>query len=230
MKTIGLLGGMSWESTALYYKLINEEVKKQLGGLHSAKVVIYSVDFDEIEKLQHLGAWDETAKILGEAAKNIQNASADFLVICTNTMHKVAPLIEKHIDIPILHIADATGKKLQNENIKKVGLLGTAFTMKQDFYKERINKNFDIEVLIPSEEDMSIVHKIIYEELCLGMIKEDSKKEYLRIIDDLASKGAQGVILGCTEIGMLVNQEDTQVKLYDTTLIHSLEAVAEALK
>lgn len=230
MKTIGLLGGMSWESTALYYKLINEEIKKQLGGLHSAKVVIYSVDFDEIEKLQHLGAWDETAKILGEAAKNIQNASADFLVICTNTMHKVAPLIEKHIDIPILHIADATGKKLQNENIKKVGLLGTAFTMQQDFYKERINKNFDIEVLIPSEEDMTIVHKIIYEELCLGLIKEDSKKEYLRIIDNLASKGAQGVILGCTEIGMLVKQSDTQVKLYDTTVIHSLEAVAEALK
>ncbi len=221
---------MSWESTALYYKLINEEIKKQLGGLHSAKVVIYSVDFDEIEKLQHLGAWDETAKILGEAAKNIQNASADFLVICTNTMHKVAPLIQTYIDIPILHIADATGKKLQNENIKKVGLLGTAFTMQQDFYKERIYKNFDIEVLIPSEEDMTIVHKIIYEELCLGLIKEDSKKEYLRIIDSLASKGAQGVILGCTEIGMLVKQADTQVKLYDTTVIHSLEAVAEALK
>jgi aspartate racemase len=230
LKTIGLLGGMSWESTALYYKLINEEIKKQLGGLHSAKVVIYSVDFDEIEKLQHLGAWDETAKILGEAAKNIQNASADFLVICTNTMHKVAPLIQMHIDIPILHIADATGKKLQNKNIKKVGLLGTAFTMQQDFYKERINKNFDIEVLIPSEEDMTIVHKIIYEELCLGLIKEDSKKEYLRIIDNLAFKGAQGVILGCTEIGMLVKQSDTQVKLYDTTVIHSLEAVAEALK
>ena len=230
MKTIGLLGGMSWESTALYYKLINEEIKKQLGGLHSAKVVIYSVDFDEIEKLQHLGAWDETAKILGEAAKNIQNASADFLVICTNTMHKVAPLIQTYIDIPILHIADATGKKLQNENIKKVGLLGTAFTMQQDFYKERIYKNFDIEVLIPSEEDMTIVHKIIYEELCLGLIREDSKKEYLRIIDSLASKGAQGVILGCTEIGMLVKQADTQVKLYDTTVIHSLEAVAEALK
>ena len=230
MKTIGLLGGMSWESTALYYKLINEKIKKQLGGLHSAKVVIYSVDFDEIEKLQHLGAWDETAKILGEAAKNIQNASADFLVICTNTMHKVAPLIQTYIDIPILHIADATGKKLQNENIKKVGLLGTAFTMQQDFYKERIYKNFDIEVLIPSEEDMTIVHKIIYEELCLGLIREDSKKEYLRIIDILASKGAQGIILGCTEIGMLVNQADTQVKLYDTTVIHSLEAVAEALK
>ena len=230
MKTIGLLGGMSWESTALYYKLINEEIKKQLGGLHSAKVVIYSVDFDEIEKLQHLGAWDETAKILGEAAKNIQNASADFLVICTNTMHKVAPLIRTYIDIPILHIADATGKKLQNENIKKVGLLGTAFTMQQNFYKERIYKNFDIEVLIPSEEDMTIVHKIIYEELCLGLIREDSKKEYLRIIDILASKGAQGIILGCTEIGMLVNQADTQVKLYDTTVIHSLEAVAEALK
>ena len=230
MKTIGLLGGMSWESTASYYKLINEEIKRHLGGLHSAKVVIYSVDFDEIEKLQHLGAWDETAKILGEAAKNIQNASADFLVICTNTMHKVAPLIRTYIDIPILHIADATGKKLQNENIKKVGLLGTAFTMQQDFYKERIYKNFDIEVLIPNEEDMTIVHKIIYEELCLGLIKEDSKKEYLRIIDSLASKGHQAVILGCTEIGMLVKQADTQVKLYDTTVIHSLEAVAEALK
>jgi aspartate racemase len=230
VKTIGLLGGMSWESTALYYKLINEEVKKHLGGLHSAKVVIYSVDFDEIEKLQHCGNWDETAKILTQASKNIQNASADFIVLCTNTMHKVLPQIQKNIEIPFLHIADATGKKLQEENIKKVGLLGTAFTMKQDFYKERINKNFDIEVLIPSEEDMNIVHKIIYEELCLGLIKEDSKKEYLRIIDDLVSKGAQGVILGCTEIGMLVNQSDTQVKLYDTTHIHSLEAVKLALK
>lgn len=229
MKTIGLLGGMSWESTALYYKLINEEIKKQLGGLHSAKVVIYSIDFDEIEKLQHSGNWDETAVILSEAAKNIQNASADFLLICTNTMHKVAPEIKKNIDIPILHIADATGKKLQEENIEKIGLLGTAFTMKQDFYKERINNNFNIEVIIPNELDMNIVHKIIYEELCLGIVKDDSKKEYLRIIDNLVSKGAQGVILGCTEIGMLIKKEDTKVKLFDTTLIHSLEAVKQAL-
>ncbi len=229
MKTIGLLGGMSWESTALYYKQINEEVKKQLGGLHSAKVVIYSVDFDEIEKLQHQGKWDETAKILSEAAKNIQNASADFLVICTNTMHKVAPTIQEHIDIPILHIANATGKKLQEEGIKRVGLLGTAFTMQQDFYKDTIQTNFDIEVIVPIEEDIKIVHKIIYEELCLGTIKESSKKEYLRIIDSLSSQGAQGVILGCTEIGMLVSQEDTQIKLFDTTYIHAIEAVNKAL-
>ncbi len=229
MKTIGLLGGMSWESTALYYKQINEEVKKQLGGLHSAKVAIYSVDFDEIEKLQHEGKWDETAKILSSAAKNIQNASADFLVICTNTMHKVAPTIQENIDIPILHIANATGKKLQEEGIKKVGLLGTAFTMQQDFYKNSIKDNFDIEVIVPDDEDIKIVHEIIYEELCKGEIKESSKKDYLRIIDSLENKGAQGVILGCTEIGMLVSQKDTQTKLFDTTYIHAIEAVNKAL-
>ncbi|NVJ52719.1 MAG: aspartate/glutamate racemase family protein [Campylobacteraceae bacterium] len=229
MKTIGLLGGMSWESTALYYKQINEEVKKQLGGLHSAKVVIYSVDFDEIEKLQHEGKWDETANILSKAAKNIQNASADFIVICTNTMHKVAPIIQENIDIPILHIANATGKKLQEKGIKKVGLLGTAFTMEQDFYKDTITNNFGIEVIIPSKEDIKIVHSIIYEELCLGIIKESSKKEYLRIINSLEDEGAQGVILGCTEIGMLVSQEDTKTKLFDTTYIHAIEAVKKAL-
>lgn len=230
MKTIGLLGGMSWESTALYYKQINEEVKKQLGGLHSAKVVIYSVDFDEIEKLQHLGKWDETAKILSEAAQNIQNAGADFLLICTNTMHKVAPIIQENISIPILHIANATGKKLQEEGVKKVGLLGTAFTMEQDFYKDTISKNFDIEVIVPNKEDIKIVHEIIYEELCLGKINDSSKKEYLRIMDLLKAKGAQGVILGCTEIGMLVSQKDTDIKLFDTTSIHVQEAVNEALK
>ncbi|MGA1932294.1 aspartate/glutamate racemase family protein [Arcobacter sp. YIC-464] len=230
MKTIGLLGGMSWESTALYYKQINEEVKKQLGGLHSAKVVIYSVDFDEIEKLQHLGKWDETADILSEAAQNIQNAGADFLLICTNTMHKVAPIIQENISIPILHIANATGKKLKEEGIKKVGLLGTAFTMAQDFYKDTISKNFDIEVIVPNKEDIKIVHEIIYEELCLGKINDSSKKEYLRIMDLLKSKGAQGVILGCTEIGMLVSQKDTDIKLFDTTSIHAQESVNEALK
>ncbi len=230
MKTIGLLGGMSWESTALYYKQINEEVKKQMGGLHSAKVVIYSVDFDEIEKLQHSGKWDETSKILSEAAQNIQNAGADFLLICTNTMHKVAPIIQENISIPILHIANATGKKLQEEGIKKVGLLGTAFTMEQDFYKNTIQANFDIEVIVPNKEDIKIVHKIIYEELCLGKINDSSKKEYLRIMDLLKAKGAQGVILGCTEIGMLVSQNDTNIKLFDTTSIHALEAVNKALK
>lgn len=230
MKTIGLLGGMSWESTALYYKQINEEVKKQMGGLHSAKVVIYSVDFDEIEKLQHSGKWDETSKILSEATQNIQNAGADFLLICTNTMHKVAPIIQKNISIPILHIANATGKKLQEEGIKKVGLLGIAFTMEQDFYKNTIQANFDIEVIVPNKEDIKIVHKIIYEELCLGKINDSSKKEYLRIMDLLKAKGAQGVILGCTEIGMLVFQNDTNIKLFDTTSIHALEAVNKALK
>lgn len=230
MKTIGLLGGMSWESTALYYKKINEEIKEQLGGLHSAKVVLYSVDFEEIEKLQHQGKWDETAKILSDAAKNLQNASADFIVICTNTMHKVAPIIQENINIPILHIANATGKKLQEEGIKKVGLLGTAFTMKQEFYKDTISNNFDIEVIVPNEEDINIIHKIIYEELCLGIIKEESKKQYLRIIKTLHNQGAQGIILGCTEIGMLINQNDTDIKLFDTTYIHAIEAVNEALK
>lgn len=230
MKTIGLLGGMSWESTALYYKQINEEIKKRLGSLHSAKVVIYSVDFDEIEKLQHSGDWDKTAEILGEAGKNIQNANADFLLICTNTMHKVAPSIQEKLNIPIVHIADATAKVLQKDGISKVGLLGTAFTMEEDFYKNRITDNFGIDVITPNKEDIKIIHKIIYEELCLGVIKEDSRKEYLRIIEDLNSKGAQGIILGCTEICMLIKDEHTNTKLYDTTTIHANEAVNKALE
>ncbi len=230
MKTIGLLGGMSWESTALYYKQINEEIKNRLGSLHSAKVVIYSVDFETIEKLQHSGEWDKTAKILSDAAKNIENASADFLLICTNTMHKVAPQIQENIDIPIVHIADATAKVLQKDKIKKVGLLGTAFTMQEDFCKNRISENFGIEVLVPDEEDIKIIHKIIYEELCLGLVKEDSKNEYLKIIEKLVANGAEGIILGCTEICMLISSNDTDVKLYDTTKIHALEAVNLALR
>ncbi|ADG93233.1 aspartate racemase [Arcobacter nitrofigilis DSM 7299] len=229
MKTIGLLGGMSWESTALYYKQINEEIKNKLGSLHSAKIVIYSVDFDEIEKLQHRAEWDKTAEILSVAAQNIEKASADFLLICTNTMHKVAPQIQKNINIPIVHIADATAKVLQKDIIKKVGLLGTAFTMREDFYKNKISENFGIEVLVPNEEDIKIVHKIIYEELCLGIVREESKKEYLKIIDKLVSNGAEGIILGCTEICMLITSKDTDVKLYDTTKIHALEAVNLAL-
>lgn len=230
MKTIGLLGGMSWESTALYYKQINEEIKKRLGSLHSAKVVIYSVDFDEIEKLQHSGNWDKTAEILTDASKNIQNANADFLLICTNTMHKVAPSIQEKIDIPIVHIADATAKVLQNDGISKVGLLGTAFTMEEDFYKNRITDNFGIDVITPNKEDIKIIHKIIYEELCLGVINDNSRNEYLRIIEDLNSKGAQGIILGCTEICMLIKDEHTNTKLYDTTTIHANEAVNKALE
>lgn len=229
MKTIGLLGGMSWESTALYYKQINEGIKKRLGSLHSAKIVIYSVDFDEIEKLQHSGDWDKTADILSLAAKNIENASADFLLICTNTMHKVAPVIQENINIPIVHIADATAKVLQKDNIKKVGLLGTAFTMKEDFYKNRITENFGIDVIVPSEKDIKIIHKIIYEELCLGIIKDESRQKYLEIIEKLAILGAEGIILGCTEICMLISSKNTDIKLYDSTNIHANEAVSLAL-
>lgn len=230
MKTIGLLGGMSWESTLGYYRAINEGVKKILGGLHSAKIVMYSVDFEPIEKLQHAGNWEGTARILSEAAQRIQAAGADFLLICTNTMHKVAPEIEEAIQIPLLHIADATAEILVNEGIKSVGLLGTAFTMEQEFYKGRLIDNYGLQVLVPNEDDIKIVHKIIYQELCLGKIESDSKAEYLRIIDSLAGQGAEAVILGCTEIGMLVNQSDTNVRLLDTTTIHAEKAVEYATR
>lgn len=228
MKTIGLLGGMSWESTLGYYRKINEGVKNTLGGLHSAKIAMYSVDFEPIEKLQHAGDWEGTAIILSDAAKNIQAAGADFLLICTNTMHKVAPEIEAAIEIPLLHIADATAEILVKEDIKSVGLLGTAFTMEQDFYKGRLTNNYGIKVLVPNEEDRKIIHKVIYQELCLGKIESDSKTEYLRIINALAAQGAEAVILGCTEIGMLVNQADTNVRLLDTTVIHAEKAVEYA--
>ena len=228
MKTIGLLGGMSWESTLGYYRAINEGVKKTLGGMHSAKIVMYSVDFEPIEKLQHAGDWKGTARILSEAAQRIQVAGADFLLICTNTMHKVAPEIEAAIQIPLLHIADATAEIIVNEGIKSVGLLGTAFTMEQEFYKGRLINKYDLRVLVPNEDDRQIVHKIIYQELCLGKIESDSKAEYLRIIDALAAQGAEAVILGCTEIGMLVNQTDTNVRLLDTTAIHAEKAVEYA--
>jgi aspartate racemase len=225
MKTIGLLGGMSWESTLGYYRAINEGIRKNLGGLHSAKIAMYSVDFEPIEKLQHAGDWEGTAKMLSEAAQSIQAAGADFLLICTNTMHKVAPEIEAAISIPLLHIADATAEILVNEGIKSVGLLGTAFTMEQDFYKGRLINNYGLQVLVPHEDDRQIVHKIIYQELCLGKIESESKGEYLRIIKALAAKGAEAVILGCTEIGMLIKQTDTNVRLLDTTVVHAEKAV-----
>jgi len=229
MKTIGLLGGMSWESTVSYYRAINEGVKNILGGLHSAKIAMYSVDFEPIEKLQHADDWKETAIILSEAARSVESAGADFLLICTNTMHKVAPEIDKSVKIPLLHIADATAEVLIHEDIKTVGLLGTAFTMEQDFYKGRLSENYGLNVLVPNVEDRQIVHKIIYQELCLGKIQADSKIEYLRIIDMLANQGAEAVILGCTEIGMLVSQDDTKVKLFDTTVIHAEKAVEYAI-
>ncbi|NQY54444.1 MAG: aspartate/glutamate racemase family protein [Campylobacteraceae bacterium] len=230
MKRIGMLGGMSWESTSLYYKIINEEVNKRLGSLHSAKIILSSVDFYEIEKLQHLNKWNETAYILGMEAKNIENAKADFLIICTNTMHKVYTLIQDEITIPILHIADATAEVLVKDYKKNILLLGTKFTMSEDFYKNRLINNYDLNIITPNSKDQDIIHKIIYEELCLGIINSDSKDEYLRIINNLNKDNKlDAVILGCTEITMLINQNDINIDLYDTTKIHALKAVDYAL-
>lgn len=230
MKTIGLLGGMSWESSVGYYRAINEGIKDSLGGLHSAKIAMVSVDFDPIEKLQHDGDWDGTAKILSEAAKQVELAGADFLLVCTNTMHKVAPQIEAAINIPLLNIADATAEVLVKKGIETVGLLGTSFTMEQDFYKGRLKEIYGLTVLVPNNTDREIIHTIIYKELCLGHTLSASKIEYLRIIESLANQGAEAVILGCTEIGMLVNQTDTEVTLLDTTYIHAQKAVEYAIK
>ncbi len=228
MKTIGMLGGMSWESTQSYYRSINEGIKARLGGLHSAKIALYSVDFAEIESLQHRGEWEQTAEILGDAALSVQHAGADFLLICTNTMHKVAPQIQRRIDIPVLHIADATARVLLADGVSRVGLLGTRFTMEQDFYRERLQVQ-GIDVLVPGDDDRNVVHDVIYTELCLGVIKDDSRARYLDIVARLADNGAQAIILGCTEIALLIRQSDTQVPLYDTTAIHASEAIAMAL-
>ncbi len=229
MKTIGMLGGMSWESTSTYYRAINEGIKARLGGLHSAKIAMFSVDFDEIEVLQHVDDWDGTAVILADAARKVQAAGADFLLICTNTMHKVAPEIEAAIDIPLLHLADATGRRLQEAGIGKVGLLGTRFTMEQDFYKQRLIDGFALDVLIPKAEEIEVIHKVIYEELCLGKIVDASRDYYVQVIENLKSRGAEAVILGCTEIASLVQQEQACLPLFDTTTIHCQEAVDYAL-
>lgn len=231
MKKIGMLGGMSWESTATYYKLLNEEIKNRLGGLHSAKIILSSVDFEEIEKFQHSSLWDETAKILSNEAKAVENANADFLLICTNTMHKVAPQIEKNIDIPILHIADSTGEALIKDGIKKVALLGTKFTMTEDFYKNRIEEKFDVEVVIPNDDEQDLIHEVIYKELCLGVCNKKSRDEYIKIIKRLEEEyECEGVILGCTEIAMLIKQGYVDIPIYDTTKLHVLSAVEYALK
>lgn len=229
MKTIGLLGGMSWESTENYYRLINERTREVLGGLHSAPIAMVSVDFQEIEALQHAGNWEATAKILAAAAMQIESAGAEILLICTNTMHKVADEVAAAVSIPLLHIADATAMAIKESGTKAVGLLGTKFTMEQEFYKGRLEQH-GLEVIIPSASDRDVVHRVIYEELCLGQVKDESRDEYLRIIDNLSQQGAEAVIEGCTEIGLLVKQEHTAVPLYDTTMIHAHQAIIEALK
>lgn len=228
MKTIGLLGGMSWESTALYYQQINKMVHRKLGKLHSAKVIINSVDFEEIAALQAKGLWQEAGAYLAEQAQNLEKAGADCILVCTNTMHKVAAQIEDSISIPFLHIADATAKEILSQNIGKVALLGTAFTMEQDFYKARL-QDYGIDVVIPNEEDRKTVHRIIYEELCLGVINPDSQQQYIAIVERLIAEGAQGVILGCTEICMLIGELKFSVPLFDTTTIHAKEAVSFSL-
>ena len=229
MKTIGLLGGLSWESTKEYYHIINETVKQQLGGLNSAKIVLYSVNFAEIESLQRQGRWQDITSILVHAAKSIEAGGADFLMLCTNTMHRVADEIQANIRIPFLHIADAAATAVKSRGLTSIGLLGTRITMEEDFYKMRLVSRYGLQVLIPSEKDREIVNRIIYEELVLGKIEAVSRQEYLRIITELASRGAQGVILGCTEIGLLINQQDTPLPLFDTTIVHAQAAVAFAL-
>jgi aspartate racemase len=228
MKTIGLIGGMSWESTLTYYQIVNKAIKEKLGGLHSAKCILYSVDFHEIEECQSTGNWEKSADILLQAAQGLESAGADFIVICTNTMHKVVDLIQKGIQIPILHIAEATADVLKKNKIDKVALLGTKYTMEEDFYKERLIRR-GIEVLIPKAHDRELINSVIYNELCLGIISPESKKEYLRIIKELVDTGCEGVILGCTEIGLLVQQEDAEIKLFDTTFIHAQQAVENAI-
>lgn len=229
MKVIGLLGGMSWESTALYYRILNQQVKQQLGGLHSAELVLYSVDFQRIEQLQAAGEWQQAGEILAEAARNLERAGAQFIVLCTNTMHKVAGQISAATTIPLLHIADATGRRIRQAGVHKVGLLATRFTMEQDFYRGRLREQFDLEVITPDEADQKLVHEVIYHELCLGEIKPLSRLRYRAIMQKLVAQGAEAIILGCTEITLLVDATDASVPLFDTTLIHAEDAVIQAL-
>jgi aspartate racemase len=230
MKTIGLIGGMSWESSAEYYRLINEAVKRDLGGLHSAQLLMYSVDFAEVEEMQRAGHWVEAGQVLADAARRLERGGADFLVLCTNTMHKVAADIEQTVDLPLLHIVDPTGEALRAAGISRVGLLGTRFTMVEDFYRQRLEQKFNLEVLIPDEADRELVHRVIYDELCLGDIRDASRRACRTIMARLVEQGAQGIILGCTEIGLLVSQVDSAVPLFDTTLLHAEAAAAAALR
>lgn len=230
MKTIGLIGGMSWESSLEYYRLINEGVKARLGGLHSAKSVMASVDFAEIELLQHENRWQEAAEILIEAARGIEAAGANCVVICTNTMHKVADDIQASIRIPLLHIADATAERVKAADLQRIGLLGTRFTMEEDFYVGRLTQRYSLDVIVPEPIERDEVHRVIYDELCLGITKSESKARYVEIMKQLIARGAQGIVLGCTEIGLLVQQADSRVPLFDTTRIHAEAAVDYALR
>ena len=221
MKVIGLIGGMSWESTASYYRIINETVKEQLGGLHSAKLVLYSVDFHEVERMQQAGDWAAAGALMANAARALQAAGAECVVVCTNTMHKVAEFILAAVNIPLLHIADPTANAIKLAGHTTVGLLGTRFTMEQDFYRDRLITQHGLIVLTPSDHDRSIVHRIIYEELCVGKVLTDSRDEYRRVMAELVAQGAQAIILGCTEIALLVDQRDASVPLFDTTYLHA---------
>ena len=229
LKTIGLIGGMSWESTVTYYKIINETVKEKLGRLHSAKCILYSVDFQEIEECQANGNWEKSGEILGEAAYNLEKAGADFIVICTNTMHKVVNQIKEKISVPILHIAEMTAEKILEKGLKNIALLGTKYTMEQDFYKSKLIEK-GINVIIPDKNDIETINEVIYDELCLGSINFNSKKKFLEIVDKLRSKGAEGIILGCTEIGRLIKNKDTDVPLFDTAIIHAEQAAMYSIK
>lgn len=227
MKTIGLIGGMSWESTATYYRLINEGIKKIYGGFHSAKILLYSVDFAEIEKLQVAGKWEEAGQLLSDAACRLERAGADCMMICTNTMHKVADQVASSIRIPLLHIADATAERIVKDGVKTVGLLGTSFTMEQEFYRGRLESRYGLQVVIPDETERTFVHDVIFNELCLGQIKETSRLEYRRIAENLSRRGAEAIILGCTEISLLLRSTDSDLTLYDTTALHAERGVRE---
>ncbi|MDQ0090436.1 aspartate racemase [Paenibacillus anaericanus] len=230
MKTIGLIGGMSWESSMLYYQTINQRVKEKLGGHHSAKSLMYSVDFQEIKTLQHQGKWEEAKKIMIDSAQKLESGGADLIVICTNTMHKMAKEVEESVSIPLLHIADSTANEIVKDGIKKVALLGTAFTMEQDFYKVRLIERFGLDVIVPNETERMIIHNIIYQELCLGIINEKSRQSYLKIINSLSQQGAEAIIFGCTEITLLISQDDCSIPVYDTTKLHAESAVDFALR
>lgn len=229
MKTIGLIGGMSWESTVPYYRLINERIRHCLGGLHSAKVVLYSVDFHDIERLQHAGDWEAAGAMLAEAARSLEKAGSDFLVLCTNTMHKVVTSVEAAVAIPLLHIADPTAAEIKQAGYRTVGLLGTRFTMEQAFYRDRLSERHGLHVIVPNDADREIIHRIIYEELCLGVVLPGSRSAYIRIMESLVSEGAEAVILGCTEISLLVSEQDSRVPLFDTAAIHARAAADVAL-
>lgn len=230
MKTIGLIGGMSWESSLEYYRIINQIVKEKLGEPHSAKCIMYSVDFAEYEKLQHEGKWEELTEKMVDIGRKLEAAGSDLVLICTNTMHKMAPQVQESIQVPLLHIADAAADEIKSRDMKKVGLLGTKFTMEQDFYKKRIKDNYGIDVIIPKQEERDVVHKVIYKELISGIINQSSRKKFQKIIENLKVRGAEGIILGCTEIPLLIKDKDSAIPVFDTTMLHARKAVKLALR